>query len=201
MSDSSDSENVQSDSPVDSETIKSDDSEVINISDPRFDQIDKTEFQEIQLKVKKHIDNTDKLKKLNSGQKDIQIQKKELMTENKQIQQDIIKFAEENGINKLRMDNGYILSFTTRDKPKPYNDKIIKVGIAEQLKHYKNNDTIETIGVDRFINDLFGSIDSKRKEGIEPIKSVRFIKPKSTKPKKATTKKQPGKTVKKNTKK
>ena len=76
------------------------------------------------------------------------------------------------------MKNGYVLTFTTIERPKPINEEILRNGIADQLKHYKNNDTIGTIGVDKFISDLIGSITSKRQEGVQAIRSVKFSKPK-----------------------
>jgi len=204
MSDSSDSDSVQTDN---SETIQSDNSdslqsnssdsetvadntssEIIQTSDPKI-QFDKQELTDFRIKVKKHIDNLNRLKQLNDGQKDIQTQKRAILNENKELQKDIISFAEDYGINKMTMKNGYVLTFTIQERPKPINEEIIRTGIAEQLKHYKNNETIENIGIDNFINELIGTIDSKRKEGVEAVRSVKFIKPRGNSRKKQVSKK------------
>jgi len=202
MSDSSDSESIQAENTEtaqsdNSETILSDNSEslqsnssdsetlpneggtseIIQTSDPNI-QFDAQELADFRVKVKKHIDNLNKLKQLNDGQKNIQSQKKALLNENKELQADLVNFAEDYGINKMTMKNGYVLTFTTIERPKPINEEILRTGIAEQLKHYKNNDTIGTIGVDKFINELIGSIDTKRKEGVQAVRSVKFSKPK-----------------------
>ena len=202
MSDSSDSESIQAENTEaaqsdNSETIQSDNSEslqtnntdsesisndsssseIIQTSDPNI-QFDAQELADFRIKVKKHIDNLNKLKQLNDGQKNIQSQKKALMNENKELQKDLVSFAEDYGINKMTMKNGYVLTFTTIERPKPINEEILRTGIAEQLKHYKGNETLGTIGVDKFINELIGSIDTKRKEGVQAVRSVKFSKPK-----------------------
>lgn len=207
MSDSSDSESTQTDNSDtvntdNSETILSDNSESIQTeptqnnttlkeeiiqTDPNT-PIDEQELIDIRLKIKKHIDNVNRLKQLNDSQKDIQTQKKTILAENKSLQNDIVEFAEDYGISKMTMKNGYILTFTTIEKPKPINEEILRTGIAEQLKHYRNNETIGNIGIDNFINELIGSIDSKRKEGMQAIRSVKFNKPKGNSRKKSTKK-------------
>jgi len=206
MSDSSDSETIQSDNSEtiqsdNSESIQSDESEstsdgnvaeVIQSTDPNI-QIDNQELIDFRARVGKHINNLNKLKQLNDGQKNIQLQKKALLNENRELQKEIVAFAEDYDINKITMKNGYVLTFTTIERPKPINEDILRSGIAEQLKHYKNNDTIGAIGVDKFISELIGSIDSKRKEGVQGVKSVKFTKPKSNGGQKKVKNKKPKK--------
>ena len=196
MSDSSESNQIEAAQSDNSETIQSDTSEslqsnssdsesmtndgsteIIETSDPNV-QFDAQELIDFRVNVKKHIDNMNKLKQLNDGQKSIQAQKKAILDENKRLQSALVSFAEDYGINKMTMKNGYVLTFTTIERPKPINEEILRTGIAEQLKHYRKNDTIGTIGIDKFINELIGSIDTKRKEGVQAIKSVKITKPK-----------------------
>ena len=144
----------------------------------------------MQRKIKQHFDNVEKIKKLNEGHKDIQAQKKAIQIENRGLQSEIIEFAEENGIENLKLSNGYVLTFTTREKPRPLNEEIIRSGIIDQLTEYqKNNTKLETIGFDKFINGLLSSIDSKRKADVESITSIKISKPKRAAPKKNTKKK------------
>ena len=112
MADSSDSESIQSDNSEllqsnssDSETITNNvSSEVIQTTDPDI-QFDAQELANFRIKVKKHIDNMNKLKQLNDSQKDIQTQKKAIFIENKELQKDIVEFAEDYGITKMTMKN------------------------------------------------------------------------------------------------
>ena len=161
---------------------------IITTDDPNI-SFTKEEHDRICITIKKCIENMDELKRISDQQKEMRTRCKKLRNENKELFNDIIEFAADNGVDGLKLSNGYNIKINTTNKKIPINEDMINQGIIEQLKKVESNETIEHIGYDTFKDGIIECIKDIQNKTSKPNTTLKFIKPKKSSSKEKKSKK------------